>query len=231
MTASVFDLHNAVYAEDIARVKEVAHPGNVNTNVHHRASPFHMACFNGDLDICRILIARGADLLARGPLQELGEQPLTALDVAQARGHKQLAEIIAPLLAHDTPDARKAVAQEVAQTHGFIDALVDTPAPASQDERVLAAERLYNAIVAGDRASVWALARAWNINIELHHYGTPFHLACFKGNRAIVDMLLSVGADPTRTARLQEFGEERPAQIAARMGHEALAHYLASQKS
>jgi len=228
MSRSVFDLYKAVFAEDIAQVKEIAHSGNVNTLIDHRATPFHMACFNGDIDMVEILLARGADLHARGPLEELGAHPLTGLDVARVRGHTELVERMERLLANDTLEARKALATEVVERRGLDITQGNEPVSVSAEESILAAERVYNAIVEGNHSAVWTNARAWNINVELHHYGTPFHLACFKGNRAIVDLLLSVGADLSKLARLQEFGEERPDQIAARMGHAALAQSLSS---
>jgi hypothetical protein len=95
---------------------------NVNAYIHHRATPFHMACANGDTTICDILLGRGADLRASGPLQEFGETPVTGLEVARARGHAALVEQMERLLAHFHPPTSMALPTSQVDTgsHSYV---------------------------------------------------------------------------------------------------------------
>lgn len=90
---AVTALHSAVASDaapvDLAIVEALLDAG-APVNVPHLGggTPLHTAAFTGDAAVARLLLARGADPMART------DDGKTAVDVARERGHEDLARLL-----------------------------------------------------------------------------------------------------------------------------------------
>jgi ankyrin repeat protein len=157
-----------------------------------------------------LLLTAGVDPDGRGT-----EHPIlhgrAALEVALLHGHADAARI---LRGGGAREPELSTAQEVEAAYMRADASVTAPPPPGL--LVRAAEH--------GRAEAVALllARGADVN-AMPHRATALHEAALRGDRALVDLLLAAGADPT--LRDREFNADA-AGWASHAGHHDLAAYI-----
>jgi hypothetical protein len=95
------DMINAINASNTSSVQSMldADPGLANRSgratiygiAMNSATPLHVAAFNGNLDIVRLLLAKGADPNATAWAEDGSGHAATPLDLAEEMGHQQVA--------------------------------------------------------------------------------------------------------------------------------------------
>lgn len=132
-------------------------------------------------------------------LHTLDENGKTPLDRAFSSGHMALAEMMLRQVKDDERELEsKTPPMHRAAYLGLTDAVqsllrigID---PAQLDS--LSETPLHKAVREGHTCTVVALLESCDVNAESNIGMTPLHWACVTGNREIVELLLSRGADP-----------------------------------
>ena len=134
-------------------------------------------------------------------LHTFDETGKTPLDRAFGSGHMALAEMMLRQVRDDENELdRKAPPMHRAAYLGLTDAIhsllrIGTD-PTQLDD--LSETPLHKAVREGHTDTVRALMESGDVNAESNIGMTPLHWACVTGNREIVELLLSHGADPNK---------------------------------
>ena len=132
-------------------------------------------------------------------LNALDEDGKTPLDRAFGSGHMALAEMMLRQVKDDERELeKKSPPMHRAAYLGLTDAVQSLLRIGSDPMQVdsLNETPLHKAVREGHAGTVAALLESCNVNAEGTMGMTPLHWACVTGNRDIVELLLSRGADP-----------------------------------
>ncbi|MBX3176515.1 MAG: ankyrin repeat domain-containing protein [Candidatus Hydrogenedentes bacterium] len=134
-------------------------------------------------------------------LHALDESGKTPLDRAFGSGHMALAEMMLRQVREDEKELeKKASPMHRAAYLGLTDAVQSLLRIGGDPTQVdsLNETPLHKAVREGHIATVAALLESCNVNAEGSMGMTPLHWACVTGNKDIVELLLTRGADPNK---------------------------------
>lgn len=132
-------------------------------------------------------------------LHTLDDNGKTPLDRAFGSGHMALAEMMLRQVKEDERELeQKSPPMHRAAYLGLTEAVQTLLRIGNDPSQVdgLNETPLHKAVREGHTATVAALLESCNVNAEGSMGMTPMHWACVTGNREIVELLLSRGADP-----------------------------------
>jgi ankyrin repeat protein len=174
-----------------------------------------------------LLLAHGVDPDGRGTSHP-SLHGRNAYELARANGAVRVAELLeqAGATGSEPSPAEALLAACMRGDHDAVDGLVAVDPGLPAQAVALDPARIATATDLGRADAVRLLAR---IGFDVSHKQrtTPLHSAAWSGDRAMVDLLLSLGADPT--ARDDEF-DATPSDWARHAHHEELAAYLADRE-
>jgi len=234
-------LHEAVSGGNRAMVDALI--AGTGDTIAAQWAPLHAAVASGDLQAVEDLLAKGADVNARGEGGNAqGEGGVSALHVAAGKGHRDIAELLitrgADVNEKGTFDDWKhggwtPLYFAIWQGHSDVaELLLARGADVNvKDERNLMPLHLAlygwptdltKLLIVIERL----IARDVDVNAKGTWGQTPLHIAVKKGYTDIIRMLLDKGANPN--AKENERGKT-PLHDAAKSGHKAVAELLISK--
>jgi ankyrin repeat protein len=228
-------LYDAVWAGHRAMVEALV--TKTGDTIAAKWAPLHATVASGDRQAVEDLLAKGADVNAKGEGgYARGEGGLSAIHVAAGKGHKDIAELLITRGANVNEKAKFDVWRHggwtplyfaISNHHSDVaELLLAKGADVNvKDERNMMP--LHLALYSGptDLAEL-LVARGADVNARGTWGQTPLHIAASKGYTDITRMLLDKGANPN--VKENERGAT-PLHIAARQGHKAVAELLISK--
>jgi ankyrin repeat protein len=157
-------------------------------------SPLHFAAFLGEVELAKMLIAKGASFTANANV--IGATPL---DLAVNAGRKEMVTLLiakgAPLNLKDkkgnTP-LLKAVLAGQAEIAGL---LVHRGAAVDEKDQMGSTPLLLAALTGQKELAAWLIEKGADVNTANSLGGTPVSVAVREGHKEVVDLLVAKGAN------------------------------------
>jgi ankyrin repeat protein len=171
-------LWDAIEDSSVGRLKSALKAGaNVNDEDEDGHIPLMLACYLGNLEIVKLLLAAGAD-------PNRWAQGDTPLERAAAGGHREIYELLRKIV---TDEIRAAITEE--------DLVKGEIRRARESDAVV--EPFIDGAMRGDLDGIEAgLAAGVDVNAIGSHGNAALHYAAFNGLLPVIERLLSAGADP-----------------------------------
>jgi len=184
--------------EKLERAKKlIARVADINAGDTWGYTWLHHACMNGEKQVAELLIAKGADVNAKSVIG------ITPLHAAAGRGHTNIVELLIAKKADvNAEDNQSATPLWDAKNPGCKEIVELLRKQGGKEEAPVLS--LHEAAAVGDIEQVKSLiSKGADVNaMDDRLDGTPLHLATYRGQRQVVELLIANGANVNEKNKL-----------------------------